>query len=889
MTLSPEHREKLRKSALSDAQIDALDWSSLHNGRLLIPYLKPDGSPEQRHDGKPFARERLSDAEIAELKRQGNRNPGKYRSPKDNGCRIYHSRLAIQKGRYAERLADRFVPLRITEGELKVEAATVHDPKRVTIGLGGVHSWQDRYDGGDESRPLVDWDEIPLQGREVRLCFDSDLDKPQVAAALRDLAEFLASKGAHVLVEVLPHGLDGKRLGIDDLIYRHGPELFHRIARIGRSPLKTRRQDGKDVQVWAFNPEPQDTHQRNVYLSGMLGPHWRRSPDGRDRWQHWIGTHWVEVAGDDQITAAIEAFMELQGCCNRELNTIRSLQAAFRRSIAAASEHDTPDLIPFRNGVLVLADMHLVPHRPEHGNSWSLPYDYNPAARCPQIEAFLLDRLGDPDSVAVFRAFCLFLLLGKPLKCFLELYGPGNTGKSVIERILIALVGSENHAASKLHRLEDPSQRFETLNLRGKRLAVFSECQDYGGQLQTLKALTGGDPIAAEVKGGRHLAFTFTGGVVLVGNGPIRASDPTGAVINRRRSLRVTKVVAASNERKLLEPDGRGGWEGALAPELPGLVNWALAMPEAEARQALARDVQSIARAEAELSTLLATDLLAAWADEHLVWAPGDRLRVGTTESEADGFLFASYLRFMDQQGRNTKPLSGKVFKAKLIDLLRDTLGLPLPPGDGSSGEYKARGLGSVVPCLRWRQADEEAPGVIRHGFLARISTPTTGTDEQSPGTGRERVGNGKTPVGNGWNGFLEVGFVKGSAPHEPPGPSTPVSPYAATECPEPVPPVPSVPQKGFAVSAPVPEGAVCRSAPPNPSEEPSIADQPGPHDPGRQRQGVPITVDGGPGWWLPSGVMPKGHGPTVPVLCIDPEGRSLPIERRRIELCVPA
>lgn len=642
MTLIPEHRDKLRKSALSEQQINDLGWFSHSDGSLAIPYLKPDGTPEQCHDGTPFQRLRVSDQKIETDKRNGVSRPGKYRSPKGNGCRIYHSHLAINSGRYAERLKDLFVPLRITEGELKVEAATVHDTRRLTIGLGGVNSWKDRYDGGEESQPLVDWEEIPLMGREVRLCFDSDIGKPLVAAALRELAEFMASKGAHVLVEILPNGLDGERLGIDDLIHRHGPELFHRIAGIARSPFKNRRKDGQDVLVWSFDPEPRDTHQRNVYLSGMLGRHWRSSPDGKDRWQRWTGRYWAEVAGDDKLASAIEAFAELQSWHNRELNTIRSLQAAFRRTIEPASEHDAPGLIPFKNGVLELADMRLRPHQPEAGNTWALPYDYDPAATSPQIERLLLDRLGDPDSVAVFRAFARALLMAERPKSFLEITGPSNTGKSVLANLLIALVGKENHAASKLHRLEDPTQRFETLNLRGKRLAVFSECQDYSGQLQTLKALTGGDSIPAEVKGGRHLAFPFTGGVVLVGNGPIHASDPTGAVINRRRSLRVTKVVAASSERKMLEPDGQGGWEGELVKELPGMVNWALTMPVSEARQALARDFQSLARVEAELEATLSTDLLAEWANEHLSWAPGEMVRVGMAGADPETFIYPS-------------------------------------------------------------------------------------------------------------------------------------------------------------------------------------------------------------------------------------------------------
>ena len=62
--LAPEHRAKLASSALDDNQIEALGWSTGINGRLQIPYLKPDGTREHCRDGKPFIRERLTAAEI---------------------------------------------------------------------------------------------------------------------------------------------------------------------------------------------------------------------------------------------------------------------------------------------------------------------------------------------------------------------------------------------------------------------------------------------------------------------------------------------------------------------------------------------------------------------------------------------------------------------------------------------------------------------------------------------------------------------------------------------------------------------------------------------------------------------------------------------------------
>jgi phage/plasmid-associated DNA primase len=876
MSLTPEHRRKIGSSAINPehlAELTAAGWHTDASGKLFIPYRNPDGSPQTMPDGSPWIRYRLPQAKI-----DANPKGAKYLSLEGAGCRIYHPALSRD---HDNRLGKSEIPLRIIEGELKAESCAVHDRKRVTIGIGGVDSWKDRRNGGDESKPLPEFDQIPLNGREVRLCFDSDIHKPRVQSALSKLAIWLAKsvqdggKGATVYLERLPNAPerdhDGEivRLGADDLIHNHGARGFLRICEIAQQCVVwVEDPETKKIRpkfVLPYYPEPdkaEATFIRAEYLTALLGNWWRSDPERPDGWQRWTGTHWERPDGNDPINAAVERFLDCQGWrIARAKANVSGLVAAFRRQIEPAAGSSTAaGLLPFRNGCLRLKDQAFIPHHPKNGNTWSLPYDYSKTASCPAIERFLLDRLGDSASVAVVRAFARAVLHGDRLKCWLEIVGDSNTGKTVIANILQALVGASNTCACTLQRIEDRSQRFETLKLRGKRLAVFSECQDYSGQLQVLKAATGGDSIPAEIKNGKHLEFVFTGGVVLVGNGPIRASDPSGAVINRRRSLHVDKVVQSADERELLDADGVGGWRGELAPELPGLVNWCLAMPEADARAALARDVRSLSRAQSELRTLLETDHLAEWADLSIVWdgSGNASIRVGTADNDPELFAYASYARHIREQGQNVRALSVKVFKQKLVSLLRDTISLPLPPGDVRSDPYKVRVLGSVVPCLRLRtDADdlEEKPGVVTQGFMARAE-PQSVTDVMDGGADR----NGKTPVGNGCNGCNGSDALSHNANRDPDAET-----HIGGRGPEPVTSVPSVTQKGSAVTDPLP--IHYRSVP----------------EPAPMATGLPIRVKGERGWRLP-GVMPKGEGPTVKVLVVDPKNNSRMVERSQIE-----
>jgi len=111
-------------------------------------------------------------------------------------------------------LGDPSVALWITEGQKKADALA--SAGLCAIALLGVWNFKGKNEFGSTTL-LADWDYVGLQGRDIRIVFDSDiLTKREVRSAIDRLTEHLQRKGAKVTAVYLPHGENGKKLGVDD-------------------------------------------------------------------------------------------------------------------------------------------------------------------------------------------------------------------------------------------------------------------------------------------------------------------------------------------------------------------------------------------------------------------------------------------------------------------------------------------------------------------------------------------------------------------------------------------------------------------------------------------------------------------------------------------------
>jgi uncharacterized protein (DUF927 family) len=114
------------------------------------------------------------------------------------------------------RLTDPAEPLWITEGARKADAAV--SAGLCCIALLGVWGWRGTNgDGGRTALPC--WEAIALNGRDVFVCFDSDVTtKREVESALDRLRAFLERRGGRVHVVRLRAAEDGSKVGLDDYL-----------------------------------------------------------------------------------------------------------------------------------------------------------------------------------------------------------------------------------------------------------------------------------------------------------------------------------------------------------------------------------------------------------------------------------------------------------------------------------------------------------------------------------------------------------------------------------------------------------------------------------------------------------------------------------------------
>jgi len=300
----------------------------------------------------------------------------------------------------------------------------------------------------------------------------------------------------------------------------------------------------------------------------------------------WNGTHYRELP-DEEVDPRLTKFLQAHPETRARAGT--RLDAEVKRNLAALTH--VPDvveqpcmidgqrfepashLLSFRNGVVDLNRLlaqkkaGLTPHTPALFSAFSLPYDYDPAARCPRWKLFLSEVLPHQKILRLLQEwFGLCMIPEMSYQRLVFLLGEGANGKTVTATVLTNMLGAQNVSSLPLELLEDAHS---VVAMRSKLLNISPEVGDIDRTSEgMLKAITGGEAITWNQKFKPVITERPTARLLVIGNTLPRFRDRSGGMW--RRVIVVPFPVAIPEDRQDRALAER------LCKELPGIVNWAL-------------------------------------------------------------------------------------------------------------------------------------------------------------------------------------------------------------------------------------------------------------------------------------------------------------------------
>jgi P4 family phage/plasmid primase-like protien len=367
-------------------------------------------------------------------------------------------------------------------------------------------------------------------------------------------------------------------------------------------------------------------------------------------------------------------------------NLLEDIYKQLQSMIPFDEWYDGAEYLLFTNGVLEVATRELHAFRRDFYMTQQMPYEYDASATCEDIIKWLKHTQHNSwNRTQVLRAWLRATLLGcYEIQKFVEIVGPGKSGKSTYANLAVALVGKSNTYSTDFENME--KNRFEAAAYMGKKLLLFQDADRWGGSVSKLKAITGGDWIRSERKyqGETLDPFQYHGMVIITANEAIQSTDYTSGLARRRLTIPFDRpFTGAQNEQKeLIKFDAKGNPQGIFSPLLPGLVNWLLDMSEEDMRSYLmetAKHVDFFQRYEKEQS--LRSNPVLDWMDKHLVFDPGVRSVLGICKA-AQGtnnyynnwnqWLYPSYAEFC--RGTNIGSVGRGRFEVLFFDICKHQL-----------------------------------------------------------------------------------------------------------------------------------------------------------------------------------------------------------------------
>jgi putative DNA primase/helicase len=229
-------------------------------------------------------------------------------------------------------------------------------------------------------------------------------------------------------------------------------------------------------------------------------------------------------------------------------------------------------IVAVNNGLLDVEARQLLPHTPQFFNQTFVPFDYDEDAPEPKHWYAFLDALWpqEPKAIDVLGEWYGYVISGRlDLHKIVLTVGPTRGGKGVIARILAALVGLKNVAGPTLNSLGGD---FGLAPLIGKPLAIISDARFVGKNsnivVERLLSISGEDLLTVNRKYRDQWTGKLPSRLHIISNELPKLGDASTAVVGRIVLLLLSRSWLGKEDHEL---------EHRLRPELPGILNWALA------------------------------------------------------------------------------------------------------------------------------------------------------------------------------------------------------------------------------------------------------------------------------------------------------------------------
>ncbi|KAA1047908.1 primase-like DNA-binding domain-containing protein [Pseudocitrobacter sp. 73] len=372
-----------------------------------------------------------------------------------------------------------------------------------------------------------------------------------------------------------------------------------------------------------------------------------------DMVHHYNGVIWKPVPDKELQRVLAQIYIDSETSYSQ--NAIKSSVETMKLSLPVMGV-TARNLIGFSNGVF---DTRTGQFREHSKTDWLLiasELPFSPpaegetlASHAPNFWKWLRRSVANNDRKTDRVLAALFMVLANRYdwQLFLEVTGPGGSGKSVMSEICNMLAGKGNSVAASMKNLEDARDRALVV---GYSLIIMPDMTRYAGDGAGIKAITGGDKVSIDPKHKAPYSTRIQAVVLAVNNNAMTFSDRSGGISRRRVIFNFTEVVP-ENERDTMLAEKI---EGELAVIIRHLLTRFASQDEAK------RLLHEQQKSEEALAIKREGDSLVDFCGYLLASVACDGMFIGNAEIvpfSPRKYLYHAYLAYMRANGLS-KPVS---------------------------------------------------------------------------------------------------------------------------------------------------------------------------------------------------------------------------------------